>query len=1080
MCQARWRQSAIIVVAASALTGQASQAASAAGGGLRVSVRQGSAARIAVPPPVTAVTSVKPLGPVSRRRGLSVALVDNRLTIAATADAVPARRRITVNATGCTSNGCDRRIRLRVNLTVVTTAAPPGSLRDFTISSPDRVAAAIPMPGAVAGATLRDELLITLGTPESPGQRATAEAAARAVGAVVSGGLVDLGVYELRWKSPQDLEARTEGLRSQTGVSAVSPSNVGTVALFRDPPDDWKDDGVLHTWHMDLIRARQAWNTTTGSDVKLGILDGSAGIGTHEDLNVASEDGIVSIQKYKDHATHVSGLACGRANGIGLVGAAWDCPISLHGVGTEGTDKDILREAEELADEGVKVVNISMGEGLEGPDAGRCMNESEASTIGINALVGYSAFQQLFGGSKGRNIVWTIATGNNCGERGPQSPYGYTAKLLDNVVGVASINSDRTLARSSTSGSGTKIAAPGGAYYGGSGTELGGVWSATRAPGQYGEKQGTSMAAPIVAGVAALVRSAHPTFTAAQAVDCITGADGYYGDTTVRSPQPAALKPLAEFSGPIPIVDAEASVACGAPPPPMPPTGPSGGAAGDPHLSTFDDLLYDMQAAGEFQFAASTTDSFVVQARTQLSGSVSYVDEFAVRTPANQVIVYDAAGVRVDGVPLSAGETRSLLGGGTVTTNAVQLADGTTVSWAARSTARSLRVHLASARAGHMRGLLGDGDGASANDGKTSDGRQILGPGALDGLSQDQVDAVLYDDFSSSWIVSDTGRLFSGDRRPFAKPIVPQPFSQFTEEQIATARELCAAKGWVEPELSLCTYDVLVTGDSQFADAAFRLGATSTSTSTGGEPSLTRDADGDGHPAASDCNENDATVYPGAPEVAEDGIDQDCDNADLVTAMPQVITFEALPNVLYRPGPLTLTATASSGLPVAYEASGPCMVTGVSLTLRGVGSCSITAKQAGNARFAPASPVVRDFTVGKASTVVSAQPIRVSGKRRIRAAIATLISAETREPISGATMSLRTGGSNGQPAVTICTSATDNSGAVRCLIRPGAERVALKTGKFTATYNGNERYTGSSDSAPVCKRPGPLAPACPR
>jgi choice-of-anchor A domain-containing protein len=79
----------------------------------------------------------------------------------------------------------------------------------------------------------------------------------------------------------------------------------------------------------------------------------------------------------------------------------------------------------------------------------------------------------------------------------------------------------------------------------------------------------------------------------------------------------------------------------------------------------------------------------------------------------------------------------------------------------------------------------------------------------------------------------------------------------------------------------------------------------------------------------------------------------------------QTISFN-VPAFNYFPYPsgnntFTVGATASSGLPVSFSASGPCSVNGTTVTITGVGACVITASQAGNANYSPAQPVSRTF-----------------------------------------------------------------------------------------------------------------------
>ena len=84
-----------------------------------------------------------------------------------------------------------------------------------------------------------------------------------------------------------------------------------------------------------------------------------------------------------------------------------------------------------------------------------------------------------------------------------------------------------------------------------------------------------------------------------------------------------------------------------------------------------------------------------------------------------------------------------------------------------------------------------------------------------------------------------------------------------------------------------------------------------------------------------------------------------------VTLAPQTITFGALPGVVAGAAPFTLTATASSGLAVAFasNATAVCTVSGATVTIVATGQCWITASQTGNADYQAAVPVAQSFTV---------------------------------------------------------------------------------------------------------------------
>ncbi len=77
----------------------------------------------------------------------------------------------------------------------------------------------------------------------------------------------------------------------------------------------------------------------------------------------------------------------------------------------------------------------------------------------------------------------------------------------------------------------------------------------------------------------------------------------------------------------------------------------------------------------------------------------------------------------------------------------------------------------------------------------------------------------------------------------------------------------------------------------------------------------------------------------------------------------QTIAFAPLPDKVIGDPPFTVTATASSGLPVTFTASGDCTISGSTITLVRLGSCTVTAQQAGNANYTTASEVARSFNI---------------------------------------------------------------------------------------------------------------------
>jgi hypothetical protein len=173
------------------------------------------------------------------------------------------------------------------------------------------------------------------------------------------------------------------------------------------------------------------------------------------------------------------------------------------------------------------------------------------------------------------------------------------------------------------------------------------------------------------------------------------------------------------------------------------------------------------------------------------------------------------------------------------------------------------------------------------------------------------------------------------------------------------------------------------------------------------------------------------------------------------TTKTQTITFTLPATATYSTGlSYTLTATASSGLPVTYAVTGPGTIAESVLTITGAGSVTVTASQAGNAKYLAATPVARTIVVSQAPTVT------------------TLVSAST-SPATGQPDVLTStvsgaGGPTGTVvytagSTTICTVTIVGGLVPTCTYTPSAAGTVV----LTATYQGDTNNLTSSATTKV-------------
>lgn len=279
-----------------------------------------------------------------------------------------------------------------------------------------------------------------------------------------------------------DVQNLVEQIQQEAGVIHAQPNYL--YKIFSGPNDPM----YSRQWALPSINAvpeqtaAGSQNTTAAKPVILAILDTGVDV-NHPDLKDRLVPGtnttnpLKSTRDSEGHGTHVAGIAAASTNnGLGVAGIAGAnvkiMPIKVF-EGDGGSDVSISDGIIWAADHGAKVINMSFGTFYK-------------STV-LNDAIDY-AYE--------KGVVMVAAAGNWASEE-----ISYPA-ALSKVISVSAINKQNQLADFSSYGPMIDVCAPGEEIYST-------FWDPYKGS-TYTELSGTSMASPMVAGVAAAMLAKRP------------------------------------------------------------------------------------------------------------------------------------------------------------------------------------------------------------------------------------------------------------------------------------------------------------------------------------------------------------------------------------------------------------------------------------------------------------------------------------------------------------------------------------------------------------------------------------------
>jgi subtilisin family serine protease len=373
-------------------------------------------------------------------------------------------------------------------------------------------------------------------------------ASARALSALTQGGarrdgaqVPQLGLVSVRPSAGQTLTALADVLRGRAGVRRVEVEHFHELRVVPDDPalttpetSPATPPGTLQEWWIARMNLPAAWDINRGESATVAVIDTGAD-GGHPELSGKITQAIDNDPTPGSsgaggdevgHGTHVSSLACAAGNnGIGIVGAGLDCRLLIFK--SDLSDGSVIQSIVQAADLGADAINMSFG------------------TDGVARPV--QALSDAIDYALSKDSVPVAAAADK-----PVEEQGDPANLLQPTGSGPDLAAGRGLTvtaanfsdqRASFAGRGTQISL---AAYGSFDQTIGPIGLLAAFPGNHAQLEddggllfgqspcncrtqlagdnrfayleGTSMAAPMVAAVAALARDLNPDVHAADVI----------------------------------------------------------------------------------------------------------------------------------------------------------------------------------------------------------------------------------------------------------------------------------------------------------------------------------------------------------------------------------------------------------------------------------------------------------------------------------------------------------------------------------------------------------------------------------